>query len=181
MYSYVITDHTTNQSCNEEYSDWPDGLLAIGTFGNSNNLKHSDINQDHDQENTTSEDFVEVHDDDKEMRLLLNKHISLDSNKHCDLSAVEKLLDCLREDHDEKKTSNVLENKCTHLQRSTSVVHKGGNDHIRPNNKKSSISKKSLSFLIKKAFLCRGGFVSTPILRDPLQDPKLDNSRMEKV
>lgn len=177
-----------HQSCKEEFSDWPNGLLAIGTFGN-NNLKHSEMvsiqgtlssGQDH-LENTTEEDFEEV---DEELRLLLNEHISLDSSfsgeKH-NLS-VEELLDCLRED--EKKIDesriNVLENTDTHLQRTTTVVHRGRKD-IQSDNRKRGIGKKPLSFLIKKALLCRGGFVPAPILRDPLPYPKLDHSRMEKV
>ncbi|KAI3443545.1 hypothetical protein Pfo_000210 [Paulownia fortunei] len=185
----LMSYHMMHQPCKEEFSDWPNGLLAIGTFGN-NNLKHSEkfsiqgtipSSQDH-LENTTPEDFEEV---DKQLRLLLNKHISLDytfsgeSEKH-NLS-VEKFLDCLRED--EKKTdelTNLWENKDTHVQRTTSIVHKGGKD-IRSDKKRSGIGKKSLSFLLKKALLCRGGFVPAPFLRDPLPDPKLDNSRMEKI
>ncbi|KAL5995126.1 hypothetical protein ACLOJK_025184 [Asimina triloba] len=30
---------TTHEPCKEEFSDWPDGLLAIGTFGNSTQWK----------------------------------------------------------------------------------------------------------------------------------------------
>ncbi|KAL0410408.1 UNVERIFIED_CONTAM: hypothetical protein Slati_3630500 [Sesamum latifolium] len=172
-----------HQHCKEEFSDWPNGLLTIGTFGN-NNLKHSDkCSQgplDSGQDHLEPKDLEEV---DKELIRLLNKHISLysslsdESEKH-NLS-VEKFLDCLKED--EKKADELMsENKDARLQRSTSLVQRAGKD-IRLDNKTKGISKKSLSFLLKKAFVCRGGFVPNPMLRDPLPDPKLDHSRMEKI
>lgn len=44
-------------------------------------------------------------------------------------------------------------------------------------NSKSGIGKKSLSFLLKKMFVCRSGFQHTPTFKDPLPA----ESRMEKV
>ncbi|KAL0308413.1 UNVERIFIED_CONTAM: hypothetical protein Sradi_5783600 [Sesamum radiatum] len=174
-----------HQPCKEEFSDWPNGLLTIGTFGN-NNLKHSDKcsiqGQLHScQDHLEPKDLEEV---DKELIRLLNKHISLcsslsdESEKHNNLS-VEKFLDCLKED-EQKADELMSENKDTRLQRSTSLVQRAGKD-IRLDNKRKGISKKSLSFLLKKAFVCRGGFMPNPMLRDPLPDPKLDHSRMEKI
>ncbi|PIN24773.1 hypothetical protein CDL12_02497 [Handroanthus impetiginosus] len=112
-----------------------------------------------------TEEFEEV---DEELTLLLNKHmICVDSEKHNPL--VDKLLECLGED--EKKNNEVI----------SSVIHRGSKD-IKLDNKKSGIGKKSLSFLLKKALLCRGGFSAAPMLRDPvLPDAKLDNSRMDKI
>lgn len=43
-------------------------------------------------------------------------------------------------------------------------------------NNKKEIGKKSISFLLKKVFVCRSGFAPAPSLRDTLQE-----SRMEKV
>ncbi|XP_027167838.1 uncharacterized protein LOC113767835 [Coffea eugenioides] len=43
-------------------------------------------------------------------------------------------------------------------------------------NKKAAIGKKSISFLLKKMFVCRSGFAPAPSLRDTLQE-----SRMEKL
>lgn len=149
-----------HESCKEEFSDWPNGLLAIGTFGNTN-LKQSEklfTIQDHVEINTTSED----NQFDKELRLLLSNHISVDPEKQQNLS-VEELLDCLLQ-HESK-----------------GITRNASRKEIRSDNKRRGIGKKSLSFLIKKAFLCRGGFGPSPILRDPLPDLKLDRSRMDKV
>ncbi|KAK6139680.1 hypothetical protein DH2020_026568 [Rehmannia glutinosa] len=172
-----------HQPCKEEFSDWPNSLLSIGTFGNSNLKQPENFSTQH-VENTTPEDIEEV--DKQLIRLLLNKQISLDSSfpgeSETQNLSVEKFLDCLRED--EKKTDestrNLLENKDRYLQRATSIVHRGGNADIRSDKKKNGIGKRSLSFLLKKVFVCRGGFAPRPVLRDPLPDPKLD-SRMEKV
>lgn len=62
-----------HQSCKEEFWDWPNGLLAIGTFGNNNNLKHSE------EADKSSSAGVVLEEVDKELRLLLNtNHISAD-------------------------------------------------------------------------------------------------------
>lgn len=166
-------DHMMHQSCKEEFSDWPNGLLAIGTFGN-NNLKHSDKLQDEDDQDkttTTAQDLEEV---DRELRLLLNNdHISVDSsfsgeNENENLS-VDQLLDRLR-DGDAGLKRN-----------SSSVVERGRKD-MKSDKRKRGIGKKSLCFLMKKILLCGGGFVAPPpIIRDPLPDPKLDHSTMEKI
>lgn len=42
--------------------------------------------------------------------------------------------------------------------------------------KRKSIGKKSISFLLKKMFMCRSGFAPAPNLKDTFQE-----SRMEKV
>ncbi|KAK6131781.1 hypothetical protein DH2020_034477 [Rehmannia glutinosa] len=172
-----------HQPCKEEFSDWPNGLLSIGTFGNSNLRQSENFSTQH-VENTTPEDIEEV--DKQLIRLLLNKQISLDSSfpgesEKQNLS-VEKFLDRLREDEKktDESTQNLLENKDRYLQRATSIVHRGGNTDIRSDKKKTGIGKKSLSFLLKKVFVCRGGFAPGPVLRDPIPDPKLD-SRMEKI
>lgn len=43
-------------------------------------------------------------------------------------------------------------------------------------DKNNGIRQRSISFLLKKMFLCHGGFASTPSLREPVPE-----SRMEKV
>lgn len=50
-------------------------------------------------------------------------------------------------------------------------------DHVcKTNNKKTVNGMKSVSFLLKKMFVCSSGFAPTPSLRDTLPE-----SRMEKV
>ncbi|XP_057767350.1 protein NEGATIVE GRAVITROPIC RESPONSE OF ROOTS-like isoform X2 [Salvia miltiorrhiza] len=122
-----------HESCNQEFSDWPNALLAIGTFGN----KHSaDLEQVVEKENLS----------------------------------VEQILNCLR-DGDGRR-----------LESQGSMVERAGKD-IQSDKRNRGIGKTSLSFLLKKALLCGGaGFVAAPpIIRDPLPDPKLDHSTMEKI
>ncbi|KAI3447230.1 hypothetical protein Pfo_003895 [Paulownia fortunei] len=184
--------HIMHQPSKEEFSGCPSTLLAIGTFGNNlkdsektNNEESLPSSEDH-LENTTPEEFGEV----KELRILLNKHIPLDSSfsgesENYDLS-IEKFLDSLPEDEEivNELISDASENKDALLQRTASAVHRRGKD-IPSDNRKNGMYRKSLSFLLKKALLCGGGFVPSPILnpilKDPSPDPKLDNSRMEKI
>ncbi|KAK4493276.1 hypothetical protein RD792_017846 [Penstemon davidsonii] len=154
------------QPCKEEFSDWPNALLSIGTFGINKNLQNSEKSSlASKSENTNPEESEEV---DKELRQSLNKD---------DLS-IEKLFDCLSENV--KNTDDLMENKENRLQRTMSVVDRGEKD-ITFDKKSNDIKKKSLSFLIKKAFLCSGGFEPNPLLRDPIPDYKLEKSRMEKI
>ena len=73
-----ISDHTQKQSQKEEFSDWPYGLLAIGTFGNNAALKEEDSkpnfipenqSQDH-LEQLTPEEVQKLQ---SELNLLLHK------------------------------------------------------------------------------------------------------------
>ncbi|KAL7096109.1 hypothetical protein ACP275_10G062800 [Erythranthe tilingii] len=168
-------DHMMQHHCKEVYSDWPNGLLAIGTLGNPDKLSvhannentASQVQDNFDEEEEEEEQVI-----DKELSLLLSNHISLDREK--------LFLDCSRED--EEKTVHALENEDARIRNTTSsMVNKGAKDARLNNNnnkKKNGIGKKSISFLIKKALLCGGGFV----LRDPLPDTtKVENSRMDKI
>ncbi|XP_047947288.1 protein NEGATIVE GRAVITROPIC RESPONSE OF ROOTS-like [Salvia hispanica] len=67
------------------------------------------------------------------------------------------------------------------LERLGSLVERGGRD-IKSDKRNRGIGKRSLSFLLKKALLCGGGFAAAPpIIRDPLPDLKIDQSTMEKI
>ncbi|CAA3012892.1 Hypothetical predicted protein [Olea europaea subsp. europaea] len=156
--SASATDHIMHQTCKEEFSDWPNGLLSIGTLGNSA-LKLP--------ENSNLQQSLSSCQDQPKDNLKSEKHIdclpSLEHNKTSD-----------------KSINGDSENKDSNLQQSISVVPSRESD-IRLHNTANSIGKKSLSFLFKKAFLCGGGFSSAPFLRDPFPEPKLDKSKMEKI
>jgi hypothetical protein len=68
-----------------------------------------------------------------------------------------------------------VDDKEDDIERTISVIL-GRCKDICENNKKKAIGKKSISFLLKKIFVCRSGFAPQPSLRDTLQE-----SRMEKV
>ncbi|KAH6818373.1 hypothetical protein C2S51_001976 [Perilla frutescens var. frutescens] len=158
-YDEMINMH--QQSCKEEFSDWPNGLLAIGTFGN-NHLKHSDNNtttatataQDLEEEEEEEEEEAE-----RELRLLL-------SDVDCGRFLTEK------------------ENVSLERKSCSAVEIRGRRDMMDKSDKrKRSIGKKSLCFLMKKLLLC-GALPPNPITRDhPLPDPKLMDhySTMDKI
>ncbi|KAL3825428.1 hypothetical protein ACJIZ3_021457 [Penstemon smallii] len=164
----TMSHHMKQQEpCKEEFSNWPNALLSIGTFGINKNLQNSEKSSlPSRSENTNPEESEEV---DKELRqLLINK----------DNLSIENLLDCLSKNV--KNTDELVENKENRLQRTMSVVERA-EKYITFDKKSNDIKKKSLSFLIKKAFLCSGGFEPNPMLRDSIPDYKLDKSRMEKI
>ncbi|KAH6797962.1 hypothetical protein C2S52_022516 [Perilla frutescens var. hirtella] len=113
----------------------------------------------------------------KELRLLLNEHASVsEESERFDLP-IEKILESLPEHGEiicDEDAYNVL------------AVHRHSSGKDTPSrSRKSSIYKKSISFLLKKAFVCGGGFtpspIIAPILKDPFPDPNLDRSTMEKI
>lgn len=173
-----MIDHILYQPSKEgEFSGSSSTLLAIGTLGN--NLKVSDdaniqeslpYGDDH-LENTTLDELEGV--DQEFMKLLLDKHFSVNSNSPDDEEiTIESITDA-------SEKENAL------IHRTITTAHRRG-EGVPSHNRKNAMYKKSLSFLLKKAFLCGGGgFVPSPIisatLKDPFPDPKLDNSRMEKV
>ncbi|KAF2287110.1 hypothetical protein GH714_038232 [Hevea brasiliensis] len=140
--------HTHQEPRNQEFSDWPHGLLAIGTFGNSNikedsnkpNSVQENLSQDHLQQ-LTLEEVEKLHDEVKS--LLLN-----DTESDTAKLALDKLLNGNPSSEDEKDC---------HLQGSTLTILGTGKGTCLDNTG-SAINKKSLSFLLKKMLVCRGGF-----------------------
>ncbi|XP_073148221.1 protein NEGATIVE GRAVITROPIC RESPONSE OF ROOTS [Henckelia pumila] len=191
--SGTTNEHMIPQQCREEFNDWPNALLAIGTFGN-NNVKDSDKSNIHGSlslpissdlvEHITPEDSRET---DKQLRTILNQHISTDSSFSGELEkhyvSLEKFLESLLKGDkiSNKSTNSGPERKNSRLQQTSSSDHDREGNNIRLENKRNVIGKRSLSFLLKKAFLCRGGSVLTPGLRDPITGPRLANSRMDKI
>ncbi|XP_042038442.1 protein NEGATIVE GRAVITROPIC RESPONSE OF ROOTS-like [Salvia splendens] len=152
----------------------PTSLLSIGTFGNKIEDSHTvETSADHDQ---LEDGLIE-----RELRALLNEHASNSSgeSERFDLP-MEKILESFpvhREvDDDEEKEEDdelVADMEAGLVERaySTGKDRKG----------KCSIYRKSILFLLRKAFVCGGGFAPSPILRDPFLYANLDRSRMEKV
>ncbi|KAG6385725.1 hypothetical protein SASPL_154603 [Salvia splendens] len=149
----------------------PTSLLSIGTFGNK--LEDSDTIE------TSADDVFE-----KELRALLNEHASNSSgeSERFDLP-IEKMLESFpihkevddEEEEEEEGDELVAEKEAGLVERAYS------NSTGKDRKGKGSIYRKSISFLLRKAFVCGGGFAPPPILRDPFLDANLDRSRMEKV
>ncbi|CAO2824695.1 unnamed protein product [Amaranthus hypochondriacus] len=178
----------------EEFNDWPHGLLTIGTFGNKelrDKAVSSEIQtvtdeqeQDQDQNPTSasSPDLSEFTPEEvghlqKELTKLL-KRKPAKQEENTDLP-LDRFLNCPSSLEVSRRISNVT---CTDpdckeddIERTISVII-GKCKEVRAEKIKNAIGKKSVSFLLKKMFVCANGFSPAPSLRDTLQE-----SRMEKL
>lgn len=159
-------------------------LLTIGTFGEnawkeaperSINLEgNPSSSQDHDLHDLTLEELGKLQ---NELNLILHKQgAELTRSAELERNDVEwkNLPDKDSSlDSDDQSTSN----DCNQ-QRGTSIVRNRGKDVCLDSNSKGTINgKRSLSFLLKKMFVCSRGITPAPSLRDHA----LPESRMEKV
>ncbi|OAY36384.1 protein NEGATIVE GRAVITROPIC RESPONSE OF ROOTS [Manihot esculenta] len=194
--------HHEKQGSREEFSDWPHGLLAIGTFGNnelrSENLEIQDVEEIHQQVEEKEEEEEEEEEDpsssedlqdftpeeigklQKELTKLLSKKPTSDKEKEVAKTLpLDRFLNCPSSLEVDRRISNTatsdIDDNEENIERTISVIL-GRCKDIREKNKKKSIGKKSISFLLKKVFVCRGGFAPQPSLRDTFQE-----SRMEKL
>ncbi|XP_055823647.1 protein DEEPER ROOTING 1-like isoform X2 [Solanum dulcamara] len=172
----AVTHHMFHQSYKEEFSDWPNELLAIGTFGS---LKDGGKLKQQDQ-SLTAEEVGQLH---KELKHLLpDEESSPLSAKLGSKKDLDKFFDCLQNLVDDDH--RVVENKESNFERSNSLVHGKGQQFAQLEYTNSGISKKSLSYLLKKTLFCSAGFAAPPPhpLRDPvLPQSKIEKSRMEKI
>ncbi|XP_055820164.1 protein NEGATIVE GRAVITROPIC RESPONSE OF ROOTS-like [Solanum dulcamara] len=210
---------TTNH-INEEFKDWPDSLLAIGTFGNrSSDLKESRQpeqsklhvkNDMEDYEQTSySPDLAEFTPEEvgklqKELTKLLSRKPPItadvkselveiknnpasDDDDDDDILPLDRFLNCPSSlEVDRRITSSRFSStNCSEnfdydeeeIDRAIRVILGRCKDVCSKQNKKKLIGKKSISFLLKKMFVCTsGGLAPAPNLRDTF--PKL---KMEKL
>lgn len=186
--NYVLSpnfaDHKKQES-REEFSDWPHGLLAIGTFGNNEIKDDSDQREDIEEENpSSSEEIVDFSPEEvgklqKELTKLLSRKPNAEKQV-ADLP-LDRFLNCPSSLEVDRRISNPLssdsDDKDEDIERTISLII-GKCKDICADSKKKAIGKKSISFLLKKLFVCRTGFspMPPPSLRETLQE-----SRMEKV
>ncbi|RDX68535.1 hypothetical protein CR513_52461, partial [Mucuna pruriens] len=185
------------QEPREEFSDWPDGLLAIGTFGNNNEVKEKAEKHITIEDPSSSEEIADFTPEEigklqKELTKLLRQKPNVE--KEIAELPLDRFLNCPSSLEVDRRISNVLcsdsEDKGKEedeeeeekeeeedIEKTLSVIL-GKFKEICANNSKKAIGKKSISFLLKKMFVCRSGFAPTPSLRDTLQLPE---SRMEKL
>ncbi|CAN1286915.1 Protein DEEPER ROOTING 1 [Linum perenne] len=191
-----------NQEPREEFSDWPHGLLAIGTFGNTENNNRDEIQSVDDVEE--DEERVEHHIDkedlmtslpddlqgftpeeieklQKELTKLLSKKPN--HNKEKELIAnlpLDRFLNCPSSLEVDRRLSTGVASSHNDseddIERTISVILGRCKDIQAKKKGSKAIGKKSISFLLKKMFVCSSGFGPQPSLRDTLAE-----SRMEKV
>ncbi|KAL7180509.1 hypothetical protein ACSBR1_043667 [Camellia fascicularis] len=194
--SVSATNHRKQEPPKEEFSDWPQGLLAIGTFGNQNPPKQNPetSHQNHQipssPENDLS-DFTpeEVGQLQKELTKLLRRKPKIEVENNSDLP-LDRFLNCPSSLEVDRRISTTIcantdgrdqyqyqdrDHNDDDIDRTIRVIIDRCKDVCMERNKKA-IGKKSISFLLKKMFVCRSGFAPAPSLRDTLQE-----SRMEKL
>ncbi|GLT56038.1 hypothetical protein SLA2020_291110 [Shorea laevis] len=193
----VQATHHKKQEPREEFSDWPHGLLAIGTFGNSDlrdrqNPQSQEVIQEEDDlsniqgEPSSSGDLQEFTPEEvgklqKELTKLLSRKTDPNVEKEIANLPLDRFLNCPSSLEVDRRISNALcsdsddNYKDEDIERTISVIL-GRCKDICAEKKKKSIGKKSISFLLKKMFVCGSGFAPQPSLRDTLQE-----SRMEKL
>ncbi|KAG5084600.1 hypothetical protein JHK84_054638 [Glycine max] len=189
------TTHDAKQEPREELSDWPDGLLAIGTFGNSNEVKEKTEKHILREDPSSSEEIADFTPEEigklqKELTKLLRQKPNVE--KEIAELPLDRFLNCPSSLEVDRRISNVLcsdsedkdkdeeereKEEEEDIEKTLSVIL-GKFKEICANNSKKAIGKKSISFLLKKMFVCRSGFAPAPSLKDTLQ---LQESRMEKL
>ncbi|KAI3773287.1 hypothetical protein L1987_47812 [Smallanthus sonchifolius] len=177
--SSCAAHHLKQEPRNEEFSDWPQGLLTIGTFGNNDLPTENEEIQETQVTETSSPDLSEFTPEEigklqKELTNLLSKKqeipadLPLDRFLNCPSSLeVDRRLSV--------KINNEVNDKEEDIDRTIRVILGRCKDICMDNNKKA-IEKKSVSFLFKKIFVCSKGLPAIPSFRDPLPE-----SRMEKL
>ncbi|XP_021638937.1 protein DEEPER ROOTING 1 [Hevea brasiliensis] len=186
------------QDSREEFSDWPHGLLAIGTFGNnelrSENLEIQEVQEvqhvkeeEEEQEDTSSsedlQDFTpeEIGKLQKELTKLLSRKPTSDKEKEVAKTLpLDRFLNCPSSLEVDRRIRNTvtsdMDDNEEDIERTISVILGRCKDICEKKKKKAAIRKKSISFLLKNIFVCRSEFAPQPSLRDTLQE-----SRMEKL
>uniref|UniRef100_A0A6N2LCB5 Uncharacterized protein n=1 Tax=Salix viminalis TaxID=40686 RepID=A0A6N2LCB5_SALVM len=150
--------------------DWPNELLAIGTFGNNaikEELKHNHFSQKLPQE-LTAEEVGKLQ---NELNILLHKQSGAESETDNFFNSQTSIED---DSTDYEGCSDESNDKDCCVQANTRVATSRRKDIWADTS--AAINKKSLSFLLKKMLFCSGGFTPTPSLKN--QAPE---SRMEKV
>ncbi|XP_039049578.1 protein NEGATIVE GRAVITROPIC RESPONSE OF ROOTS-like [Hibiscus syriacus] len=177
------------QEPRQEFSDWPHGLLAIGTFGNNNDIPENhrsrNINRrepfdiEEEQEPSSSEDLHEFTSEEvgkleEELTKLLSRKPASDVKKELANLPLDRFLNCPSSLEVDRRVSNALcsdsgdKSDQEYIDRAISVIL-GRCKDICAENK-----KKSISFLLKKMFVCSSGFSPAPSLRDTLQESKME-------
>ncbi|KAJ3702526.1 hypothetical protein LUZ61_006231 [Rhynchospora tenuis] len=171
----------------DELDRWPQTLLSIGTFGNKNGEEprksdESNSCSSQDPSDVTLDDFNKIQEFLKSLFTMKPKLGTTGTDK-------------MEEERTNQQLSRILncplsfELVRSSFQKLYDEFEKNGGGNISPDmkiilskakdmlaNKSKAIKQKSLRFLLKKTFLCRGGFAPGPDFVNSMPE-----SRMEKV
>lgn len=176
--SYWTNDfavHHAKQHSGEEFNDWPHTLLAIGTFGNDK-LKESQIQESQDAgEDPSSPPEISDFTPEKVRKLQKELKPLLPSKAEPTNLPLERFLNCpstLELDHQMSSScSSKFDERDEEIERTISLIIRKFKE-VCAHKGKNRVGKKSVSFLVKKIFMCSNGFLT----KDTLPE-----SRMEKV
>ncbi|KAL1326114.1 hypothetical protein HN51_036145 [Arachis hypogaea] len=161
------------EPCKQEFGDWPQALLAIGTFGTNSD------NQKEDSEKTNKGRALDppcFQDCEDEFTLEEVGSLQNEFNKYFQVpeepnSAAKPL--------STENSSLEEEGHYGDFHQSSSLMDAKGKDQCLDHSRKNGVAKKSLNFLLKKMLVCNSGFQpTTPFLKDPSLSTE---SRMEKI
>ncbi|MED6193440.1 hypothetical protein PIB30_019555 [Stylosanthes scabra] len=187
------TYHIRNEPCKQEFNDWPQTLLAIGTFGNENN----NTKQKEDSEKSKGraldldplcfQDLVDEFtlEEVGSLQNELNKYFRLPAEPNSSsvkpLNTEDSSLE--EEGHEsgkEEKNETFPDDGGFYQQSSRLMNAMAKNQCLDQSSKINGVAKKSLKFLLKKMFVCKSGFQpTTPFLKDP--SSLSTESRLEKI
>ncbi|MED6129227.1 hypothetical protein PIB30_105891 [Stylosanthes scabra] len=178
-----------HEPCKQEFNDWPQTLLAIGTFGNENNNKKQKEDSEKSKARASDldplcfQDFVDEFtlEEVGSLQNELNKYFRLPEELN---SSVKPGQEAGKEEKNETfsdDVSNSNHDDGGFYQQSSSLMNgMGKNQCLNQSSKINGVAKKSLKFLLKKMFVCNSGFQpTTPFLKDP--SSLSTESRLEKI
>lgn len=148
----------------EEFSDWPEILLAIGTLGNKKVNEGGPVDSPPPPPPPPQEGHIGIEEATeltKEPTKLLQPH-----KQETATNGAEKAT------ADDQTLSTASETDRSPGTPDAEAVLNKAKDLVA--DKKGGIREISLSFLLKKMFVCHGGFAPTPSLKDPLTESRAD-------
>lgn len=180
----------------EGSKDWPQSLLAIGTFGNTE-IKEESHSAHHFQciDHPSKDVFDFGVEEFNQLKQELKKLLSIKSKSNSKYSSGSNGSEIMEEGKGNMPLNRFLNFPSRlgvdkTLSTSLESLASDNNGDISPSTKMILVSKvkdmllenpkalkkKSISFVIKRMFVCSSGFAPTPNLRDPIPE-----SRMEKM
>ncbi|TVU46603.1 hypothetical protein EJB05_06148, partial [Eragrostis curvula] len=156
---------------------WPQtGFLSIGTLGNDEPpvLGEHRAGQEQDMPEFTVEEVKKLQDAlARLLRRAKSKSSARGSAAGEDSQPLDRFLNCPSSLQVDRKAQTKNAEGDGDLSPDTKIILTKARD-LLGNSSDNGIRKKSFKFLLKKMFVCHGGFTLTPSLKDPVE------SRMEK-
>ncbi|KAL0908883.1 hypothetical protein M5K25_023395 [Dendrobium thyrsiflorum] len=165
-------DTTKQNSCRQEFKDWPQTFLAIGTFGNNDLQEDSQMAQSsyenleslHKISDLNIEEVIKLQ---QEISKLLSLQLS-SSTGGADFSLNDSLNSSLTLEADNISSLKT----CKGSTDDSEITLNKLKDLFSDNH--NGIRQRSFSFLLKKMFISRSGLSTQQSLRDSISESKLE-------